>query len=143
MRPQNRSPTIHLRLQHAELQLALAALDALQVGLEGVHAVVDLPVLAQQLGGVAPGLELGHLGCEQGENVLFFDAVVRRQVRAELQSGRQELLEGQVLRSSVRFARRVEERPLLSEVVVLVVPLAFVLWRENGAEGTYEILHVL
>lgn len=78
-----------------------------------------LAMLPQQLGGVLPLPELGHLGREHREDVLLLDGVVRAEVRAELQAGGKELLEGEVARAGVGFARMVEKGPGLTEVVVL------------------------
>lgn len=51
--------------------------------------------------------------------MLFFDCVVCREVRAELDSRADELLEGEVGWALVGYAGIVEESPGLAEVVVL------------------------
>jgi hypothetical protein len=48
-------------------------------------------MLSKQLGCVSPSFELGHLLCEEGKYVLFFDCVVGGEVLAELEAGVDEL----------------------------------------------------
>ncbi len=52
--------------------------------------------------------------------MLFFDGVVRAEVRAELETRGDELFQGEVGRSFVVEASVVEDCPGLAEVVVLV-----------------------
>lgn len=82
---------------------------------------MNLLVLSQQFRGVLALLELWHFLRENGEDVLFFDRVVRGEVRAELQAGGEELLEGEIAGAFVGLAGCVEKCPGLAEVVVLVV----------------------
>ena len=126
MGPQDLAPRIHLRLQHGQLEIQLAAPTLVQVSLKGIHALVDLPVLAQQLGRVLPVLELGHLLREDGEDVLLLDGVVGGEVGAELEPRGEELLDAEVLGPFVLLAGAVEEVPGLAEVVVLWLGLGSV-----------------
>jgi hypothetical protein len=88
------APGVHLLLHDAQLQLALAVAASAEVGLEDVHALVDLAVLAEQLGsrvrvlspGAGGGLELGHLARQDGEQVRLLDVVVGGQVAREVEA---------------------------------------------------------
>lgn len=53
-------------------------------------------MLAQQLSGVLAVLEFWHLLCEHGEDVLFFNAVVRGKVGHELETQGEEAFEGEI-----------------------------------------------
>jgi len=88
--------------------------------------------------------------------VLFFDGVVRAEMRAELETRGDELFEGEVGRSFVVEAGVVEHCPGLAEVVVLIF-ISLVLFSSHSLYGcgntnsrldenekrTYEILHML
>ena len=60
--------------------------------------------------------------------MLFFDGVVRAEVRAELETRGDELFEGEVGRSFVVEAGVVEHCPGLAEVVVLIYFISLVLF---------------
>jgi len=80
---------------------------------------MDLFVLAQQLCCITAVFELGHLGCQNREDVLLFNCVVCPKVGAQLDACIDELLEGKVRGTFVCGTRIVEEGPGLAEVVML------------------------
>lgn len=119
MRPQHRSPALHLRLQHAQLEIRLSTPTLPQIIPHEIHALVDLLVLPQQLRGVLASLELGHLSRQDGKDVPFLNGVMRFEVRDELQAEGEKLAEGEVGGAATGLAGVPEGVPGLAEVVVL------------------------
>jgi len=63
----------------------------MQIRLKFIHPFMNLLVLSQQLRGISTSFELRHFLREDREDVLFFDRMMRAEVGAELQSGRDKL----------------------------------------------------
>ena len=114
--PQNRAESVHNLLQLLEAQLLFAAAARLNVRLQHDEALVDVPVVRQQLQLLAEGR---HLARQYGEDAPLLDRVVYRQVLAELGRRHQERPDRHALRALARYARVVQHVPGRAEVGVL------------------------
>jgi len=77
-------------------------------------------MLPKEFSGILALLELRHFACQDGEEMLFFDAMVRGEMSAELNAGRKELPERHVAGPLVGGAGCVKQSPGFAEMVVLI-----------------------
>jgi hypothetical protein len=100
MPPKHIPKPIHQPFHLLPLQINLAGAALPQILLQLLQTLMDLPMLGEEVQ-LAP--ELGHLFCEDGEDVLLFDGVVEVELGAEVQPGLDELAGGEAASTGLSF----------------------------------------
>jgi hypothetical protein len=85
-----------------------------------MHAIVNRLMLPKEFGGILALLELRHFACQDGEDMPFFDAMMRGEMSTELNASRNELPERHVAGPLVGGAGCVKQSPGFAEMVVLI-----------------------
>jgi hypothetical protein len=117
MLPQHLAKPVHDSLHLAQSQLPLPILARDQIRPHLLQALVDLPVLAQELQFVSEGW---HALPQLWEHVPFFDEMVRLHLLAKVDAGAEELTEREIGWSLICIAYIIQGFPGLTEVVMLL-----------------------